>query len=250
MKLAWYLVSSFVVAVTMCCPAPARSDDATGSDAAAASAGGAEFDKLPGAIESSPAFDEGRREEQQVSDPRDEADGRDGVDDVIENGSVEGGDDDNVDDDNIDDGDANENAGGDDNANEDDNARPSEDGDHPTEPSGEGQPEAGSTDDVGDPEMAELDRADDEHERRSQELAERFLNTGDRDEKQSIRDELSATIGEHFEIRQRKREIQIERMEAEIQRLQEEVRRRKSRRDDIVARRVAELINEGDDLSF
>ena len=100
-------------------------------------------------------------------------------------------------------------------------------------------------------EMARLDEADEQLERRTEQLVETYRQTQDENEKAQLRESLTAVVNEHLDVRQKRREREIQRLEEELKRLRQVVERRTAAREKIVSRRIDELVGEdGDDLSF
>ncbi len=100
-----------------------------------------------------------------------------------------------------------------------------------------------------DPEMQELDRRDFELGQQCMELSMRFRHAPP-DEKEKLKKELTESVNGHFEVRQQRRELQLKRLEEELKRLREAIERRSGSREQIVSKRIAELLGEEDDLSF
>jgi hypothetical protein len=102
-----------------------------------------------------------------------------------------------------------------------------------------------------DAEMDQLNGQDDELEQQTSDAAERFKNADNPAEKAGIRENLVRLVNEHFDVRQKRRELEIQRLEEELKNLREAIEKRSAARDKIVERRLEELIGEdGDDLSF
>jgi hypothetical protein len=99
-----------------------------------------------------------------------------------------------------------------------------------------------------DPEMAELVEQDQELERETYQLAD-LIRRASAEKRKEIRASLEAVINEHFEVRQNRRKLELERLEAELTRLRESIETRTKARQEIVDRRVAEVLGE-DELEF
>lgn len=100
-----------------------------------------------------------------------------------------------------------------------------------------------------DPEMAEIAAADAELDARSRELAAQVQRTPE-DKRPELREKLVNTVREQFELRQRRRVLELERLEAELKRLREAIDRRAEARDAIINKRVNQLVGESDELEF
>jgi hypothetical protein len=82
------------------------------------------------------------------------------------------------------------------------------------------------------------------------ELAERFRQTKDEEARVKLREEISTSVTEHFEVRQERRKLELERLQKQIDELATSLERRATSRDAIIKRRLAELLGEEDELSF
>ncbi|HEY2413753.1 MAG TPA: hypothetical protein VGI40_15995 [Pirellulaceae bacterium] len=100
-----------------------------------------------------------------------------------------------------------------------------------------------------DPEMRDLMRQDAEMDRKTHELAMRIRESRG-DERAKLKSELSELVNNHFDVRQKRRELQLKRMEDELQRLREAISSRNKSRESIVTNHMKELIGEERDLEF
>lgn len=100
-----------------------------------------------------------------------------------------------------------------------------------------------------DPETEELNRNDAALERECAELASR-LRRAAKDERENLKKQLTEAVNKHFDVRQKRRELQLKRLEEELQRLRETNRKRIEAREQLVNRRLAELMGPHDDLGF
>jgi uncharacterized protein YPO0396 len=100
-----------------------------------------------------------------------------------------------------------------------------------------------------DPEMYALLKADHEMERRSLEISHelRQLPTEQRVKK---KEELAKLIDQHFDVRQKRRELQIKRMEEELKKLRDAVTKRNDARAEIIGKRLTELTADEGDKDF
>jgi septum formation topological specificity factor MinE len=101
----------------------------------------------------------------------------------------------------------------------------------------------------GDEEMAELMQSDMELEHQTMHLAHR-LRGAKTDQAETLKTELSEVISKHFDVRQQKRELQIKRMEESLEKLRETVKKRAEAREEIVKKRLGELVGEQGELDF
>lgn len=100
-----------------------------------------------------------------------------------------------------------------------------------------------------DPEMAALNRSDFELDQQTRELAD-ALRGAKKDDREKIRAELTEVVNKHFDIRQKRRELQIKRMEDELKKLHEAMTKWNEAKEQIIKRRLAELVGNEDDLGF
>ncbi len=99
-----------------------------------------------------------------------------------------------------------------------------------------------------DPEMEKLIRTDVELDRQSRDLAERFRGAS-KDEQDGIKKKLSEIVTKQFESRQERRTLELKHLEDEIKRIRESIDKRNQGKEQIVDRRVSELLGQ-DDNSF
>ncbi len=100
-----------------------------------------------------------------------------------------------------------------------------------------------------DPEMAALNRAEFDLDQQTQELADKLRNAKGED-REKIKTEISVVVTKHFDIRQQRRELQIKRMEDELKKLREAMTKRNESKEQIIKKRLAELVGNEDDLGF
>jgi hypothetical protein len=99
-----------------------------------------------------------------------------------------------------------------------------------------------------DPEMEKLMRTDVELDRQTRELAARFRGAS-HDEQTEIKKKLADVVTKQFEARQERRTLELKRLEDEIKRIRESIDKRNQGKQQIVDRRVSELLGQ-DDNSF
>ncbi|QDU97875.1 hypothetical protein Pla8534_57320 [Lignipirellula cremea] len=97
--------------------------------------------------------------------------------------------------------------------------------------------------------MAELEEQDAELNRRTLELAERCRNAEGK-EREKLEAEVRQAIERHFEVRQKRRQLNLESLGAELERLGEAIEKRNAAREEIIQRRQTELLGQGNDLEF
>ena len=100
-----------------------------------------------------------------------------------------------------------------------------------------------------DPEMAALNEFDSYFDQQTQELSER-LRSAKKDDREKLKTEIAEVVSKHFDVRQNRRELQIKRMEDELKKLRESMTRRNDSKDQIIKKRLAELVGNEDDLGF
>jgi hypothetical protein len=100
-----------------------------------------------------------------------------------------------------------------------------------------------------DPEMFKLVQADNELERRTRELGMQFRQAPP-EQKERIEKEVREAVNKQFEVRQQRRMMELKRLEGELQRVREATERRAKAREQIIQRRVAELLGHDDDVGF
>ena len=102
-----------------------------------------------------------------------------------------------------------------------------------------------------DPEALKLQEADFRLLRRTHELSEQFRDTpaADKEKREKLREDLTQTVKEHFEVRQKTRELELRRIEAQLDRLRKSVKMHSDNQAEIVKKRISTLLAE-DDLDF
>lgn len=101
-----------------------------------------------------------------------------------------------------------------------------------------------------DPEMFELMQQEQELDRRTHQLADEFRRLGETDAREKIRAELTEVTGQQFDARQKRRELELRRMTEQLERLKASISSRAEHRQEIVERRVSQLLGEEDELGF
>ena len=100
-----------------------------------------------------------------------------------------------------------------------------------------------------DPEMYALLMEDQKLERETQELAQKYRQAKAED-REKLKTELGVKVTQHFESRQKRRELQLTRMEDELRRLREAIATRNQTRDEVIKKRLGELVGPAADLEF
>lgn len=101
-----------------------------------------------------------------------------------------------------------------------------------------------------DPEMFELMRKDFDLDRECHELSEQFRRSQGTKEKAELEKTINELVRTHFNVRQKRRELELQRLEDQLSRLRESIKTRVDTRDEIIRRRVLELIGRPEDAGF
>lgn len=99
-----------------------------------------------------------------------------------------------------------------------------------------------------DPEMFELMKTDRELERNSMRMAMKYRRAPT-EQRSTIKNELTELVNKHFDVRQKRRALELKRIQKELERLKTAIDRRNKARDVIVEKRVLRLLGE-DALDF
>jgi hypothetical protein len=100
-----------------------------------------------------------------------------------------------------------------------------------------------------DPEMYKLLKHDGELDRQTRELAAR-CRRAPTSQREEIKKQLQKVVTEQFEVRQARRQLEVKRLEEALQGLRDAIDRRNKARQDLVGKRVAELLGPEDDAGF
>jgi len=100
-----------------------------------------------------------------------------------------------------------------------------------------------------DPEMYELISSDIELERRTQNLARRVRGAAKEDQTKA-REELLKIAAEQFVVRQKRRELHLKRLEEELKELRASLEKRAGQKQEIIERRVNDLLGKTRDEDF
>lgn len=99
-----------------------------------------------------------------------------------------------------------------------------------------------------DPELFKLLKQDAELERTTRQLTMQYRQTVDEDAKAEIGAQLAETIAKHFDVRQKRRALELERLEKELNRMKDLFEKRNQSRDKIIEQRLKELKGEEESL--
>ncbi|MBI2477510.1 MAG: hypothetical protein HYV60_02320 [Planctomycetia bacterium] len=100
-----------------------------------------------------------------------------------------------------------------------------------------------------DPEMYELEKADRDLDRQTLDVSEQYRRAP-KEKREALQKQLAEAVSKHFDVRQARRELHLKRLAGELEKLRESIKRRGDVRDQIIGKRVSELIGEEDDLAF
>ena len=81
-------------------------------------------------------------------------------------------------------------------------------------------------------------------------IAWNYRNSSDQSEQQALRTELKQKLGTLFDLREKDKRERIEKLEEELATLKEMVRERQENREDIIERRLNDMLRETDSLSW
>ncbi len=101
-----------------------------------------------------------------------------------------------------------------------------------------------------DPEMIKLVQADHDIGQRARQLAQKIRKGKPGPEGVDQKDELSKLVNGHFDVRQKRRELELKRLEEQLSRLREVIKRRSDSRELIVGKRLSEMLGEQYELDF
>jgi hypothetical protein len=101
-----------------------------------------------------------------------------------------------------------------------------------------------------DPQLYKQVRRMHELDHRCDSLAEEYRKTKDKSRHSEIRVELKTKLGELFVIREAEREAKISELEQEIKQLKEMAAQRQQKKDEIIQKRLDEMLGEGDKLEW
>jgi hypothetical protein len=100
-----------------------------------------------------------------------------------------------------------------------------------------------------DPEMFKLVRQDMELDRQTHETVADYRKAPT-DQRDKIKKQIQELASKQFDVRQERRNLDLKRLDGELQRLREAIERRNKARDQIIEKRVAELLGTDVDTGF
>jgi ABC-type phosphate transport system auxiliary subunit len=81
------------------------------------------------------------------------------------------------------------------------------------------------------------------------ELSEQY-HRAPNEKREALQKQLAESVSKHFDVRQSRRELHLKRLTEELEKLRESITRRTEVRDQIIGKRVSELMGKEDDLAF
>jgi replicative DNA helicase len=100
-----------------------------------------------------------------------------------------------------------------------------------------------------DPKVIALLKQDRTMEKQSRVLAQKCLASQGA-AREPLRKELEEATTKHFELRQKRRQMEIESLEKQLERVKATLDKRNNGKDLIIQRRIAKLLGEEDELAF
>lgn len=100
-----------------------------------------------------------------------------------------------------------------------------------------------------DPEMFELMKSDHDMERQEFDLSEQ-LRQAKGEPRDALKKQIQELVQKHFDVRQKRRQLNLTRIEQDLQRMRDELKRREEARESIIKRRTMELVGDRDELDF
>jgi hypothetical protein len=100
-----------------------------------------------------------------------------------------------------------------------------------------------------DPEMYKLAKAENDLDRRTHEVAQEYRETT-KDQRAKLREDLKKLVTEQFQVRQQRRKLELTRFEEELKRLRDAADRREKNSQQIIDKRVSELLHEDSEVGF
>lgn len=100
-----------------------------------------------------------------------------------------------------------------------------------------------------DPELYAVWKEEHDLEKSSFELGEQYRRTKDAAEKEKLKKDLTEQVAKHFDVRQKKRGLELKRFAEHLERMKASIAKRQEAKESIVKERVDELTDE-DDTKF
>jgi hypothetical protein len=100
-----------------------------------------------------------------------------------------------------------------------------------------------------DPEMYKAAKADGDLDRLTRELAMQYRQAPP-DGRQRVKKDVEKAVTQQFEVRQQRRVLELKRLESELQRLHTALDARVKARDQLIQKRVSDLLGRDDEAGF
>ncbi len=81
-------------------------------------------------------------------------------------------------------------------------------------------------------------------------IEKQYRSNKDKDARAELKKKVEELVSEQFNIRQEYRELQVKQLEKELARIRDTIQKRTESREQIIKRRIAQLLHEQDDLEF
>ena len=101
-----------------------------------------------------------------------------------------------------------------------------------------------------DPETRALEEKEQKIAEEVQKIADQYKSATDKEERAKLKKQLEELSGQQFDIRQQYRGLEVKHLETELARIRDSIQKRTENREQIIKRRVAQLVHEEDDLEF
>ena len=100
-----------------------------------------------------------------------------------------------------------------------------------------------------DPEMEKLIRAEMDLDRQTHDLAREFRDAS-QDKRAKLKEDLKKLVAEQFQTRQQRRKLELTRFQEELKKLSEADSRRDKNKQQIIEKRVSDLLGEESEPGF
>lgn len=101
-----------------------------------------------------------------------------------------------------------------------------------------------------DPETRALEEKEQKLDEDVQKTADQYKSATDKEERAKLKKQLEELAGQQFDIRQQFRGLEVKHLENELARIRDSIQKRTENREQIIKRRVAQLVHEEEDLEF
>ena len=79
---------------------------------------------------------------------------------------------------------------------------------------------------------------------------DQYRSSTDKDARAKLKKQVEDLTSQEFDIRQQARELEVKRLESELAHIRESIQKRTENREQIIKRRVGQLVHEEEDLEF